>query len=120
MWSTDRNAVICDLAETYQILNYRALPITLLATLCVGLREDSRIKMKIGEMNHIPTGILLARIADELSLIHYALTAKEGDKAPDMLMDFITNRLPQKPKGFVSGEEFMKARAKILGGGENG
>ncbi len=37
----------CDLAETYHILNWRELPPSLVATLSVGLRDDSRIKKKI-------------------------------------------------------------------------
>ena len=37
MIALDQNALICDFAETYGIYNYRALPVSLLATLAVGL-----------------------------------------------------------------------------------
>ena len=47
MMAVDRDAWICDLAETYRIFDYRALPVGLLATLSFGLREDSRIKQKM-------------------------------------------------------------------------
>ncbi len=41
MISRDEDALICDLAETYQIYNYKSLPARLVATLSVGLRDDS-------------------------------------------------------------------------------
>lgn len=47
---TDEDSLICDLAETYHVFNYRELPVKLLATLSVGLRADSRIKLKISDM----------------------------------------------------------------------
>ena len=42
----DEDALICDLAETYHIFDYRSLPVQLVATLSVGLRDNSRIKMR--------------------------------------------------------------------------
>lgn len=47
MLSTDREAVICDMAETYGVFDYKTLPVPLLATLACGLRDNSRIKMRI-------------------------------------------------------------------------
>ena len=43
MMAVNRDALICDLAETYGILDCQALPALLLATLSCGLRADSRI-----------------------------------------------------------------------------
>lgn len=74
MLRLDRDAVICDLAETYGIFNYQALPVKLLATLVVGLREDSRIMRKISG-NKIPReDILLAAAVDRLSTIAWMLS----------------------------------------------
>lgn len=39
----DEDAVICDLAETYGVLNYRELPLQTVATLASGLHADARI-----------------------------------------------------------------------------
>lgn len=50
MLATDRDALICDLAETYRVLDYRALPVELLATLAAGLRQDARIWQKIAAL----------------------------------------------------------------------
>ena len=43
MLAVDRDALMCDLAETYGILDLYAHPAQLIATLATGLREDSRI-----------------------------------------------------------------------------
>lgn len=40
---TDEDALICDLAETYNVLDYRALPVRTTAALASGLRADARI-----------------------------------------------------------------------------
>ena len=47
MLRVDRCALICDLAETYHIYDYRSLPATRVATFAVGLRNNSRIKSKM-------------------------------------------------------------------------
>lgn len=44
MVAEDEDALICDLAETYQIYDYRSLPLQKVAVFCAGLRENSRIK----------------------------------------------------------------------------
>ena len=49
MISVDRNALICDMAETYHIYDLRGLPARTLATLAFGLRADSRIKMRLSD-----------------------------------------------------------------------
>lgn len=43
MISIDRDALLCDLAETYHIYSMRGLPARTLAVLAFGLRADSRI-----------------------------------------------------------------------------
>ena len=42
---TDEDALICDLAETYNIYDYRRLPVLTVAVFSLGLRQNSRIKM---------------------------------------------------------------------------
>ena len=50
MVHTDRSALICDLAETYGIYDMGSLPVTTVAILASGLRDNSRIKMKLAGM----------------------------------------------------------------------
>lgn len=64
--------MICDLAETYHIYDYRALPVRTLAELVCGLRDDSRVMQKI---SGLPDRLhLMAYIADRLTNIAWMLT----------------------------------------------
>lgn len=118
MIRVDETAVICDLAETYHILNYRQLPARLVAALCVGLKADSRIKMKLNGRK-VPYELeLLMGAVDRLTLLVYAQT-KDGQKGrnkPKLLLDQLYAE-PEQVKGFSSGEELLKyietARKKV-------
>lgn len=113
MLSVDRDAVICDLAETYHLLDYRSVPVMMLATLCAGLHEDSRIKMRLMGMNRIAPSFAFVRIADTLVLILHALI---GEKSrPKLYQDIMTDKLKKKKTtGFSSIEEFEEARKRFL------
>lgn len=91
MLATDRDALICDLAETYGIFDMNALPIPLLATLSVGLRENSRIKMRMSGEKPIRNEILLAAIADRLSLLVWFMTedGQNGVNRPESLVEML-------------------------------
>lgn len=45
--SYDRDALICDIAETYGVYDLGALPLQTVAVLAQGLRHDARIMMKL-------------------------------------------------------------------------
>lgn len=116
MLGTDRDAVICDLAETYHVLDYTTVPVMTLAALCAGLHDDSRIKMRMMGMNKIAPSFALVRAADMLTIINYALTAKQGSKLPTLYQDIMNGkRQEKKTGGFASIEEFEEARKRILG-----
>ena len=103
MLRLDRDAVICDLAETYGIFNYQALPVRLLATLVVGLREESRIMRKISRQR-IPRGdILLAAVVDRLSTIAWMLSddGTNGVNRPKSVLDALMGVQPQMPPSDV-------------------
>ena len=51
MIQTDEDALICDLAETYGIFDYRQLPADQVAVFAFGLRDDSRIKLAMTNSN---------------------------------------------------------------------
>lgn len=117
MLSTDEDAVICDLAETYQIYNYKDMPPDTVAIFCNGLREDSRIKMKMtGQKVKLDT-MLLASAVDKLSLLVWTKT-KDGQKGrnkPTSLVESINKPVKVKEElVFTTGEEFERVRNKIL------
>ena len=109
----DRDALICDLAETYHIYDIRSLPARRVATFAVGLREDSRIKKKISGVEYPYQELLLARIADKLSaLLWYYGFYGDADRPPsifDAMIGRVTEELESEFKGYESSEEFMTA-----------
>ena len=113
-----KSAMICDLAETYHIYDYRGLPVQLLATLVFGLRADSRTKMEINGTT-VPSYInMLAGIIDRLSLLVWQNT-EDGHKnrnRPQSLLELL-NAAEEKNSitAFNSGEEFDKAYAELTG-----
>jgi hypothetical protein len=118
MLGFDRDAVVCDLAETYNVLDYKTLPVMTLATLCAGLHDDSRIKMEIAGLQRISPTFAAIRAADTLTIINYALTAKHGAKLPTLYQDVMTSKQKQKKTtGFSSIEEFENARMRFLNNG---
>ena len=117
MINTDEEALICDLAETYGIFDYRSLPIKTVATLSVGLRADARIKMKLSGMEFEPNTYLLAGIVDRLSILLWRQTKEgmEGINPPELILN---SNERKENIGFSSGEEFERFRKKILKGVE--
>lgn len=97
----DEEALICDLAETYNIYDYRSHPLSLVATLSAGLREDSRIKTKASGYKVPLKTILLAIVADRIG----SITSGKNEMA-------ITNELvnveikKDKVKAFTNGTDF--------------
>ncbi|WP_077391700.1 DUF5361 domain-containing protein [Mobilibacterium timonense] len=120
MIAKDRDALICDLAETYQIYDYKQVPVSTLATLAVGLRDTSRIKLKMAGMNYSLETLLLAAAVDRLSLLLWSRTknAERGKNAPQQILSLLTSG-SRKPKGFSSPADFWNTRERIIKGGES-
>lgn len=92
MMHADRDALLCDLAETYHVYDLKALPVQTLAALSFGLRDDSRIKMKMAGMVYVSPVILQAEIVDNLALIRYSLCMKEHSPLPEFYTDIISGK----------------------------
>lgn len=118
MLREDESSLICDLAETYGILDYKALPVSLLATLCCGLKENSRIKMKLLGMKAPMETILLASVVDKLSFLVWSKTkdSEEGISPPDSLVRILTGHTNERHiLSFATEEEFETAKARAQG-----
>lgn len=91
MIATDRDALLCDLAETYGIFDLRALPATMLATLSVGLRDNSRIKMRLSGEKIPRSELLLAAAVDRLSLLVWFMSedGQNGTNRPTSILDIL-------------------------------
>lgn len=119
MLSVDRDALLCDLAETYHIYDLKELPIETLAALSFGLRENSRIKMKMTGMKYIPAEMLLAGICDNISMLRYNLLASEGDKLPPFYTDIIFGK-EQEDKTPFTADDLDRYMADIARRANNG
>lgn len=122
MIATDEAALICDMAETYHIYDYMAIPVDLCATLAVGLRDNSRIKAKLSGFNATLDIMFLAMITDKLSTLVWFQTkdgAKGKNRPPSIYEAIMNSGKEEEPElaGFDSPEEFWEARNRILLGG---
>ena len=118
----DEDALICDLAETYQIYDYRQLPLQMVAVFSYGLRDDSRIKMSISKQSVPLDTMLLAGLSDKLALLLWTKTrdAEKGRNRPASILDSLTGKYKKNNSevmSFASGEEFEQMRQKLLEGG---
>lgn len=119
MLSADRDALICDLAETYGIYDYRALPASTLATLAVGLRDDSRIKMHLIGAKITRSDLLMAAAVDRLSLLLWINSedGKHGTNRPPSLLNSIlgTDHNDNSVETFETAEDYETAWTQITG-----
>ena len=115
MIELNEDALICDLAETYQIFDYRSLPVQLVAALSAGLRDNSRIKLyAVGAPVSLET-IILAAIADNLTMLRAGMDKRNKGK-PFLFTEAIQGEnKKQKVRGFKTAEEFEAALSRIRG-----
>ena len=111
MLATDEDALICDFAETYHILDYLALDPSLAATLAAGLAPESRIMRKLSGAKLGTKTLLLAACADSLSFLAWAQT-EDGAKnrnRPKSILQALTGAAEEKPseiRRFATGMDF--------------
>ena len=115
---TDEDALICDFAETYGIYDYRRLPLRRAAVFASGLRENSRIKIKMSGLNAAPDTVLNAAIADRVGMLVWMQSTDgiKGRNRPVSILEKLLN--PQKEEliaAFESGRAFDEERKRLLG-----
>lgn len=111
--------LICDFAETYQIYDYRALPLRKAAIFAVGLRDDSRIKMKIAGCDISLEALIHAAIADRIGLLVW-MQSEDGRKnrnRPESIINLILKKQGQDAvhETFETGEAFDKEWKRLNG-----
>lgn len=115
MVKADKDALLCDLAETYNIYSFTQVPLRTLSILARGLRETSRIKMKLAEAK-VPTDtMLLMSIVDRLNLILWSGTkdGMKGRNRPEPILKSLEMET-KKPTAYATGKDFDEARQRIL------
>lgn len=116
MIGQEKNLIICDLAETYQIYDYHRVPVKMLGALVSGLGPDTRIGMKLSGRKAPMDVVLLAKIYDGLfgesekdSLVRVFLIEEDAGKTES-----------DGKERFESAEDFEAARNRIMREIENG
>lgn len=127
MIDLDEDALICDLAETYQVYDYKQLPLQTVAVFAYGLKDDSRIKQLLSDQIAPVERVLLASMVDRLSMLLW-IQSKDGQKGvnrPASIADQLIKRDQSENDEkdylvFESGEDFENYRKALLAktGGE--
>ena len=127
MIDLDEDALICDLAETYQVYDYKQLPLQTVAVFAYGLKDDSRIKQLLSDQIAPVERVLLASMVDRLSMLLW-IQSKDGQKGvnrPTSIAELLTKNHKEESDErdylvFESGEDFENYRKALLAktGGE--
>ena len=119
MIGSGEDLLICDLAETYGVLDYRSLKLSTAAALAAHLPDSSRIKRKQAGVKLSLQETLLASIADSLRILCWMQTedAKKGRNRPNSILEALTKEPEEKVTGFDSAEAFRARRQEILRNG---
>lgn len=118
MITTDEEALICDFAETYGIYDYRQLPLKTAAVLASGLRDNSRIKIKMSGLKASPETLMSAVTADRVGIIAWMLSedGRHNRNRPESILASILEADKQNDViAFENGQDFERARNEILG-----
>ena len=122
MIAADEDALICDLAETYHIYDYRSLSPRMAAIFSCGLRDDSRIKLALAGSRYPLSTLLNVLTYDAVSWLRWAQTkdAHDGGEPPVRLYDKllgIDGAEETEVMTFDTPEAFEATREMILKGG---
>lgn len=119
MLAADRDALACDLWETYQVRDMEALPMKDLVVLSCGLRDNSRMKMKMAGLQNNMDRLLIAGCFDLLMHIRCGLFGS-GEAMPNSmygtLMGIEQIRGEKEIVSFDTAEEWELERNRLLGG----
>ena len=110
--------MICDLAEYYHILNYRELSPQLVATLVLGLSDNSRVKRHLSNQKLTIDQMLQALMVDALNFLVWTKTkdAQHKRNKPKSIFKLLTEENEnEKIQAFESPEDFDAYMQHIRG-----
>lgn len=122
MIAKDEQALCCDFAETYHILDFRALPARQAAMLACGLRPSSRIMLRLYGLPVALETLLLAMVADATRMLMWFSSedGAEGKNRPKSVAAILLKGTTgEQGVGFDSPEDFDAWRASMMGGENN-
>lgn len=117
MVRTDEDALACDMAETYGVLDWRALPLGTAATLAGGLPDSARVRLAAAGARADTQTLLLAMLADTARVIQWMLSedGQKGRNRPQSVLRKITGS-DEDARGYTSPAAFEAALRRARGG----
>ena len=124
MIKLDEDALICDLAEVYNIFDYKQLPAYRVAVFSLGLSDSSRIKLKLTDRTVDFETMLLAGIFDKVSMLFWSKTkdAEKNKNRPTSVVEMLNGKQTNTKEvvSFESGKEFEAERQRIINQAKGG
>ncbi len=113
------DALICDFAAEYGVLDWRALPVRTAAALACGLSEDSRTARRRAGAKYKTDTLILAAIADGVNAIRWMLTddgAQGRNHPPSILAALLGQEQPGESDimSFEDAAAYREARARQM------
>ena len=114
---------MCDFAQYYHVMNWRALPVRLAATLAAGLPPESRSLMLLHGQSLTAVQIMQAATLDGVNALCWRFDRLMGskEKPPDSVLHALLGSPAQEDSGavqsFATPAEF-EAALKATEGGE--
>jgi len=111
--------LICDMAETYHVYNWRELPLRTAAILASGLPENSRTIRKLSDEKVGLDTKLRAAILDQLKFLAWTKTedCQKGRNRPKSTLEaLLKTQTNTRVIGFEESGDFLAAWKRITGG----
>ena len=108
------DALICDFAEVYHVLDWRALPMRLAGTLASGLGNDSRVRTAQNGTGVPMTTLFLSLMTDALATIAW-LIGGPGER-PTPLTPLLMGSDNENDYGEMAADDFDAWRRSLLEG----
>lgn len=110
--------VIADLAETYNIYDYRCHPVSRVAIFVLNLRQDSRLMMKLAKIKAPLETILMAQLLDVNSLLLWSKT-KDGQKGVNKPKQIAKTLIEEdhpdsEASKFITSKDFEENRRMLI------
>ena len=120
MVAADEDALRCDFAQYYHVLDFRRLPLRTAAVFAQGLPEESRTVRRLSGARIDVRTALLARIFDGVMLLVWQQTENghKGRNPPKSLFDYLMRgEEDEKPRSYATAADFRTAWQEITEGG---
>ena len=122
MRAIHEDALICDFAQYYHVLNIDTLDVRTAAVLALGLPEKCRVIREMRETGYDPDLLYRYSILDAVRNVEWAVLqahSKKKLKRPKSLVKKLLEKNTeqvQEIRGFDTPEEFEAAKLRILEG----